>query len=81
MNMDNKRVLKKIAPSLMSIKETIVSVKNDEESSFNNLPSSIMDGKMGHRMAKNIFEMDIMLDAIEDIVSALDEITGGAHVK
>lgn len=73
MNKPRRNELNKIIDSLYELQDKIDSLKDDEETAFDNLPESLQYSEKGETMETIIQYLEDALDNIEEAISNIDD--------
>ena len=72
--MEEIEKFKDLTSELINMIDEIANVCNEEQEAFDNMPESLQAGEKGQVMVSAIGQMDEAIDAIGDIVTALDDL-------
>lgn len=74
MNAQGRKEIAKYIASLNEIKDKLVSMKDDEENKFDNMPEGLQESERGEAMQEAIEQLETACDNLDEAISALQEI-------
>lgn len=74
MNKQRREALLRIADDLESVKNDLVSVREEEQEAFDNLPESLQYSARGDAMQEAVSEMDDIESDIDDLIGRISEL-------
>ena len=74
MNKKRRKAIKEIIDQLEMPKEQIVSVSEEEQEAFDNLPENIQYSERGEAMSEAVFDLDNTASYIDSIIDSLQDI-------
>lgn len=74
MNKQRREALLRIADDLESVKNDLVSVREEEQEAFDNLPESLQYSARGDAMEEAVSEMDDIESDIDDLIGRISEL-------
>ena len=73
MNKQRRKELGKLIDQLEEVKSKIETIKDEEESAYDNMPESLQDGDSGQRMQDAIDALDYAIGGFDDIIDNIHE--------
>jgi len=74
MNKQRRKILGEAIDSISEVQKLLSSVKDDEQSSYDNLPDSLQYGERGEALQNNIEMLDETDNYLDDAISVLEQI-------
>lgn len=77
MNKERRKKLKTVCDLLEQALETLETVQEEEQESFDNLPEGIQQSEKGEAIEENAYRLDDIIVCIEDQLNEIEDICGG----
>lgn len=75
MNNARRKQIEKLTAQIEEIKETIESLRDEEQDAFDNLPESLQGGERGEKMESAIDALDYAADDLQECLDHLSDAT------
>ena len=75
MNNARRKQIEKLTAQIEEIKETIESLRDEEQDTFDNLPESLQGGERGEKMESAIDALDYAADDLQECLDHLSDAT------
>lgn len=75
MNEQRRKGLRAIINKLEEARDTIESLKDEEQDAYDNLPEGVQSGERGDTMIEAIDNLDCAVSSIEDAINYVDDAT------
>ena len=74
MNKARRKQLEEALGKAEELKETLDSLRDEEQEAYDNLPESIQYGERGDKMQENIDNLNYAVSNLQDCIDNLDEV-------